>query len=396
MSVDWTQLPPELIVTLTLTLKTYTDYLNCRSICRSWRTSIPPTPSHLPPQLPWLMLPQSQSTTSRRAFFNLSSDKFHFLNLPEASHGRRHCGSSHGWLSILDDSPTILLLNPISRQKLYLPSLSSFPNVISFNYSDIGREYAFPDASGDRFTSSLRQMRDCFIKKLVLSSSPVIDRNFMAMAILSQTGDLAYCKNGDHSWSIVESGRSFCEDVIFMKGAFFAVNKVGQVAVCDVSCDVARVSFIETPDQVGGDMQYLVDCGGELLLVTRYLDDYVETEIPDLHPNLIYRTTRFEVFRLDLKETQWVRVTSLGDQTLFIGENTSLSLSSVDFPGCMGNCIYFTDDYSIANYNGCFGEYDLGIFKLSDGSFEPLPCYLRASHSRLQWPPPLWVSPNPC
>ncbi|XP_065848089.1 F-box protein SKIP23-like [Euphorbia lathyris] len=396
MAVEWSQLPPELVETISKSLKNYIDYLNCRATCRNWRSSIPQTPSHLPPQLPWLMVPQSQHNSSRRAFFNLSTNKFHFLNLPEASHSNRHCGSSHGWLTILDETPTVLLLNPISRANLYLPSLSTFPNVISFNYSDIGREYALRNALGDRFTFSLRQMRDSFIKKLVLSSSPLRDSNFMAVAILNPTGDLAYCKNGDQYWSIIESTRSFCEDVIYMNGSFFAVNKVGQIAVCDVSCDIAKVSFIETPKQIGGDMQYLVNSGDDLLLVTKYLDDYFESELPDLHPNLIYRTTRFEVFRLDCEEIQWVRVRSLGDKTLFIGENASLALSSMDFPGCVGNCIYFTDDYSVANYNGHFGEYDLGIFKLWDESFEPFPCYLQASHSRLQWPPPLWVSPNPC
>lgn len=110
----------------------------------------------------------------------------------------------------------------------------------------------------------------------------------------------------------------------------------------------------------------------------------------------IYKTARFEVFKLDLNGPRWERVTSLGDMMLFIGENSSLALSASGLSGCMGDCIYYTDDYSANNYDGHIGEHDLGIFKLSDGSIEPLPCYPRNSYSRLQWPPPLWISPNPC
>ncbi|EEF52805.1 ubiquitin-protein ligase, putative [Ricinus communis] len=398
MIMDWSQLPPELIEIISKGLTIYSDYLYSRAVCHAWRFSIPKTPNHLPPQLPWLMLPQSQSQSnqSRRAFFSLSTNKFHFLNLPEVSYRKRHCGSSHGWLMILDDTPTILLINPLTRAKLSLPPLSSFPNVISFNYSDIGREYALRNLLGERVTVSLRQMRDSFIRKVVLSSSPLKDNNFVVIAILNQTDDLAYCRNGDKSWSLVENARSFCEDVIFVNGMFYAVNKAGQIVICDISSDSPRVSFMETPRQAGGDMQYLVNSGDELLLVTRYLDLEYEFDHPDMEPHLIYRTIRFEVFRLDWNGPQWLRMSTLGDKALFIGENSSLSLSATDFSGCMGNCIYYTDDYLDANYDGHFGDHDLGIFKLCDETIEPLPCYPRNFTSPLQWSPPLWVSPNPC
>lgn len=273
-----------------------------------------------------------------------------------------------------------------------MPAISSFPNVVSFDYANVGREYLLVNSQGERYTASLRQMRDGFIKKVVMSSSPLEKKGdfFVAMAIICSTGDLAYCKNGDECWNIVENSRSFSEDVIYFNGLFYAVNKAGQIVVCDVNGNSPKVSFIETPRQIGGDMQYLVSSGDGLLLVTRYLDLDVEFDI------FIYKTARFEVFKLDLNGPRWERVTSLGDMMLFIGDNSSLALSASGLSGCMGDCIYYTDDYSANNYDGHIGEHDLGIFKLSDGSIEPLPCYPRNSYSRLQWPPPLWISPNPC
>ena len=46
---------------------------------------------------------------------------------------------------------------------------------------------------------------------------------------------------------------------------------------------------------------------------------------------------------------KWVKVHSLGDQALFVGDNSSVSLSASSFNGCKANCIYFTDDHKL-NY----------------------------------------------
>ncbi|KAL5557787.1 hypothetical protein UlMin_033998 [Ulmus minor] len=385
MSSDWTQLPPELLELISKSIAIYADYLRFRGVCRSWRSSTPKIPEHLPPQLPWLMLPQPNFHKPHRAFFNLSNDKVHFLNLPEASHGQRCCGSAHGWLVILDETPSILLLNPLTRAKFHLPPLSSFPNVVHFDYSEIGREYVLRSSTGEIYPRSLRQIRDSFIKKLVFSSTPSKSNNFVALAILNQTGDLAFCKNGDQSWSFIDGVQSYSEDVVYYQNSFYAVNKYGAVAVCDVRGSIPVVSIIETPRQIGADMQYLVNSGNDLLLVSRYLD--LDFENSEEH----YRTVGFEVFRLDWSRPRWEKVKNLGARMLFIGQNLSLSVSASDFPGCIGNCIYFTDDYSEFNYENVFGEYDSGIFRLWDESIEGQ----WNSQGREHWPTPIWVSPNP-
>lgn len=233
-------------------------------------------------------------------------------------------------------------------------------------------------------------MRDSFIKKTILSSSPANDSDFIAVVILNQTGDLAFCRKSDESWTFLGDAQSYCEDVIYHRGLFYAVNRYGSIAVCDMNGSSPRVSIIEMPQQFGGDLQYLVESGEELLLVTRYLDLTYDGE-PD-QTNMIYRTTRFQVCSLDWEGSRWEVMSSLGDRALFIGGNLSLSFSSVDFPGCAGNCIYYTDDYSEDNDDGIGDEQDIGIFNFGDGSIEPLPC----SNFRIRWSSPLWVTPNPC
>ncbi|GFZ10462.1 hypothetical protein Acr_21g0010610 [Actinidia rufa] len=177
---------------------------------------IPNHPS--PPPLPAPMADAPHGpTTHRRGFFSLSADKVHFLRLPEASPRRQRCGSSHGWLAITDESPVIFLLNPLTRAKVLLPPLSSFSNVVAFNFYDVGCEYTLCAPNGDTYTLNLKQMRDFFIKKVILSSSPSSDDNYIAFVILNQTGDLAFCKNGDQSWKFIEDAKSYCEDVIYLQ-----------------------------------------------------------------------------------------------------------------------------------------------------------------------------------
>ncbi|XP_076934732.1 F-box protein SKIP23-like [Bidens hawaiensis] len=239
-------------------------------------------------------------------------------------------------------------------------------------------------------------MRDSFIKKVVYSSSPSDEGvDYYLVAILNQTGDLAYCRKGDGVWRFVSDAEAYCEDVVYHKGCFYAVSKYGTIAVCDVTpTDLPNVSFIHTRLQVGGDMQYLVSLDEELLLVTRYLELGFDVEQRQL--DIFYKTTEFRVFKLVTLSDKWTweSVDELGDWALFVGENASVAIRACDFEGCDGNKIYFTDDYSEWNYDGANGDHDLGVYDLGDGSVAALPCYPRKFYDGRRWPPPIWVTPS--
>lgn len=393
MSVDhdWSELPPELLETIANKLINLRDYLRFRGVCSNWRSSTPATPRDLPCQLPWLMLPKNRS--NRCGFIDFLDNKLHFLNLPEASNSRRRCGSSHGWLIIVDESPSIFIINPLTRVTFNLPPVSKFPNIVDFDFYRVGREFTLRSFDGELYARNLKEMRDSFIRKAVISSSPSRDPNFITLVILNETGDLAYCKNGENAWKFIDDARFYAEDVIYYEGLFYAVHKSGEIAVCDVSGDSPSVSFIRTPRQLGGDMQYLVKTNDELLLVTRYLELDIDAAYQQL--DVVYKTVEFTVFRLVLEGPRWEKINSLGETMLFLGENSSLALLASDFPGCEGNRIYFTDDYCEANYDGVSGNHDLGYYNFKDRSIEALSCYPRNPHSMLRWPPPIWFTPNP-
>jgi hypothetical protein len=409
MAVDWTQLPEELVQSISKKITVYVDYVRFRAVCSIWCQSIPKVPCHLPPQLPWLMLPLSKSQPRyQRSFYDLSTGNTYHIELPEASRPEiRICSSSNGWLVILDDSPAIVLLNPLTHAKFHLPSLISFPNVVSFDYSRVGQEYGFFNRDGELYYNSLRAMRDIFIRKIVISSDPLND-NFVAMAILRYNDELAYYKNGDLSWTFFPDV-GYIEDIVYYKEQFYALKEGGVIAVCNVNCELPSVSVNFRPPRppIYCLVNRLVNSGDdELLMVARHCN----TEVEMGHG---FGTLRFDVFRMNWSGPSWDRVENLGDRLLFIGGNSSVSLSGSDFQGCLRNpcylspcgdygqclknCIYFTDDIYCFNCNpdafayGVFGKKgDRGIFKLWDETFVSLPY---RELERGSWE--LWFTPSP-
>ncbi|KAL0351694.1 UNVERIFIED_CONTAM: hypothetical protein Scaly_1558100 [Sesamum calycinum] len=159
-------------------------------------------------------------------------------------------------------------------------------------------------------------MRDSFIKKVILSHSPYDESNFFAFSILNRHENLAYCKNGHDSWKIIDEARSYGEDVIYFGDAFYAVDKFGSIAICDVNYgDMPMVKHINVGQQIDGDMQYLVGAMGDLLLVSRYLDFEIDIE----HYLEVCKTVKFRVYRFDWNAQKWESMASLDDKVVFLG-----------------------------------------------------------------------------
>lgn len=120
------------------------------------------------PQLPWLLLPCSQSCKSL-SFFSVSEGIVRNIKLPEAAEGGWCFGSSNGWLMMArgtEYEPEVFLLNPLSGFQLNLPSLTT---IFPYYYDHV-------DASRDRerFASFIGNVRSPLILKIKLEKSLVL------------------------------------------------------------------------------------------------------------------------------------------------------------------------------------------------------------------------------
>ncbi|OVA10870.1 Protein of unknown function DUF295 [Macleaya cordata] len=314
----------------------------------------------------------------RHGFYNLLENKVHRLNIPNDRPWRRCCGSSQGWLVLLEErDPTILLFNPLTKIQVQLPPLTAFPNVLNFDIRRVGKEYLLQSSLGDtpkRHSSD--EVRDFFIKKVVLSTSPTsLSQDYVAVAIVDMTMELAFCKKGDTEWTMIKDASCFYDDVIYYEGVFYAVHHNGSFTICDVSGPSPSVEIIKLPSPVRrrgvshAETLYLVDLFGELLMVYRLFDPVRAID----NRFMVYETIGFKVVRLNSRRTKWVNVENLGDRMLFLGTSSSLCLLAPEFPGCDGNCIYFTGEFAKPSYDQSYWNHDSGIFNLGDGSMKGLP-----------------------
>ncbi|PIA32865.1 hypothetical protein AQUCO_04300062v1 [Aquilegia coerulea] len=99
-SVDWSQFPDDLLHLIGKKLDIVTDRFRFRSVCKSWRCSLPPFPKP-----PWLMLSEPRQLYKSekylnppplRGFVGISGDEQQEIKLPEA-HLHRCIGSTDGY-----------------------------------------------------------------------------------------------------------------------------------------------------------------------------------------------------------------------------------------------------------------------------------------------------------
>nr|DAD20888.1 TPA_asm: hypothetical protein HUJ06_022351 [Nelumbo nucifera] len=294
------------------------------------------------------MLP-SKKDTQIRDFFSLYSGNTNGVYLPEI-HKKWCCGSSEGWLVIVDEcTEEIFLLNPFSRAKIQLPSLSTFSDPQDSSDPERPRNYHF-------------------IVKAILSSNPDTTSKYVVMAIVC---------NRQKLWNTLTTRWDPYEEIIYSNGLFYALSNQGPVVTVDINSDPISVTEIapSVAEPILTDRFYLVESLGDLLLVSRIL----EWQEEDDRPLPAYKTVQFEAYRLDR-----MKIKSIGDQMLFLGDNCSISLSSRYFPECCrGDSIYFNDDYYEGYFNSPSGCHDMGVFNLADGSIKSF-----------YKDPPIWVTPT--
>ncbi|XP_059659058.1 probable F-box protein At1g44080 [Cornus florida] len=337
------------------------------------------------PSVPLLMLNEVIGRENIN-FFSLLDGSVHGVKMPPELRGALCVGSSHGWLLMSLAVPTksnsffthILslpkevriknfLFNPFNKDAIHLPSQTTLPLY----------------GSDDQI----------FIRKSILSCAPTSD-NLAAgkcmVVIICYYGNLAFCKPGDTSWSILDSTkRGFSHvDAVFYEEKLYAIRRDENLSIFNGlgSGEVTRINMVSPTDRetaipiflVDGQKvplgenqtMYLVPSNGDLIMVLRIWNYEPENDRQILCP---IRTVQFKVFKLDCSIPQWVEIKSLGDKMLFLGTSCSKSYSAAKH-GFKGNSIFFTDD----NFDAYLHEEDrpselrdMGLFRLDKGSIDP-------------------------
>lgn len=118
----------------------------------------------------------------------------------QKSHTWRSCGSSYGWLVIIDKNMVISLLNP-------------FKDRITIDFPEI--EVPNPKATSHQYT----------IHKVILSINPLLHPNsYVVVVIHSIIGILAFYKAVQRSWIYLDDNLKAFIDIVFHKNLVYGIG----------------------------------------------------------------------------------------------------------------------------------------------------------------------------
>ncbi|XP_072979174.1 uncharacterized protein [Typha angustifolia] len=280
----------------------------------------------------------------------------------------RIVGCCRGWLAMFDPRnprASLLLWNPVSDDRIYLPSRYSGPH---------GRKIKWKD-----------------LEKFVLSDDPEPAGEWVAVAYLTNKNDflLAFYRNGDPGWTILSILKhNDLLDIEYYNGRFFVATPF-ELFRCDLELPIPaliKIKLTNQPDSMDekkdgsfrSDDVHLVRCSEDLLeiLLVREKNQYV---------------SRFaEVYKLEWGEFQVTlkRQTSVdvGEFAFFVGSTHSFSLAARDCPSCRSASVY------ISNYT--YERNWLRVIDLYHESNLSGPMECPDGLLGTEWRPTCWISPG--
>jgi hypothetical protein len=388
---DWsTGLPPELLKVIGKSLASGADAASFRSVCTPWRDAVPF--ATFGPHLLLPFGPDSETVT----VYSVAEDKTLSLPVPPQARGKVPCGTSCGWLALMDEAASVTLLNPFTGALVELPpadeniaAASTMQTVLV--YKEGGRWVLHRPMEKEASAIALEEIREIFFNEIVLSAPPDADgRGCVAMAVLagSWTREVAFCRVGvDTAWTLLQTGL-MCnvEDVVYCQGRFLAISHAGEISMFSDNADTVTPTATPMPSlsPPAGRLsnRSYVQWNGELYMVGAMLDLFRGGLTFD------YRVVVFRCSNLLDPTPTWSRVKDAGDLTLFVSTNLRHSFGGTSVSRFKRNSVYFSDPpYGDQDYWG----HSLEIANIATGKSEVTMPF----HPKVQGFEALgWIRPN--
>ncbi|KAL0404807.1 UNVERIFIED_CONTAM: hypothetical protein Sradi_2121500 [Sesamum radiatum] len=207
-----------------------------------------------------------------------------------------------------------------------------------------------------------------------------------------QSPQLAFCRPGYSSWKTVKDiSRTGYIDVTHVKDQIFALCGLGSLVVIDIdSLAVTDINGPKAPEHVAlslplwhWEQLILVESSGDLWMVYQ--------NRTSIRSRSSVESTEFYVYTFDFSKKRWIRLSSLGNHAIFVGDNCSMSIRAPDRFNCKSNSIYFIGKRMEQRWPCGEVHVDLGVHSITNGISEPL-CFGPGIPKHYSFP--LWVTPT--
>ncbi|KAL6186768.1 hypothetical protein ACLB2K_042887 [Fragaria x ananassa] len=308
------------------------DHVRCDAVCKQWQSLAKEynlTTQRWSRVAPMLMISGGSSTS----IFSVSEGKSYIKNVQLPYEHKRICGSSHGWLAMVDEiSLEITLVNPFAQAMapIRLPHFEEF------------------------------------VSKVILAADPALnptkEERKIGIASGYQTNYLTF--------------------LLMLKFIILGKDCV-YVSKCVIKSSHSQASL---------DVRVFMTCSREFRF--RYCDEAYLVEstkghlwhaqscyigVTQFDGSVLFEKS-FRVYKVEFSDidgcmVKYVEVKTIGDEALFLGKNYSASVSASKLPGYRPNSIYYTGD----------SESVMTIYDVELGTA----CYPNCG----QKPPGLWIAP---
>ncbi|KAM5546919.1 hypothetical protein ABKV19_001443 [Rosa sericea] len=393
-SVNWTDLPKELWPIITESFHSRIDILRFRSICSLWHSTLPPSERFSPPPFPLKFSSPSEDSPGNHASLFQST-----IYRMESCIDEDNCGSSASnlcskpWLVKFEEDPSsgiMRLLDPVTSSPLrYSPNTSLKElNLLEYRIVELHKSYGLKFGENNVTINSVHNL-----VVLPRNNLDFGDVYVCAVFMIYNEGKLGFMRFGDEKLTHVDEENSYYDDIIVYKGQCYVVDKWGTISSINSALEVIQFS---PPLSCGfGGQKHLVESCGDLYVVDQYYervsvrhgreDEYIFGK----YHNSRYDSDAidFKVYKLDQEWSKWDNVKNLGDHVFLLSKDGSFSVSTREFDGVKGNCIFFIERVSPT----VRARYHSRVFDLEDGSMRDL---ASLPISRMVEPPSTWLSPD--
>ncbi|XP_062217657.1 uncharacterized protein LOC133917839 [Phragmites australis] len=283
------------------------------------------------PLLLLLFGPSSDNIT----FYNVSENEAFSLLLPDM-HVKVLCGSSCGWLTLMDESTSVTLLKSFTGAHVELPPADEHVTTTSSStrMSKVeGRWVLHPDNNYNNIIETsaitLDKKRHMFFNEIMLSMLPDIDsRECVAMVVLARSTELVFYRvKVDNAWMQLDTYLECSLDsFLYCKENFSSIDCTREISIC------RNITVNATP---AAKLMPSLSPPAQLSHCS-----YMES-IGELHMVSAMHDRRLE----------WCRVNNVSDLTLLVLKHFSDSFCGTSAPKYKRNNIYFTEPLYGDQYN---------------------------------------------
>ncbi|PRQ47290.1 hypothetical protein RchiOBHm_Chr2g0098091 [Rosa chinensis] len=216
-------------------------------------------------------------------------------------------------------------------------------NLLDFRLVELRKSYVLKDTEYVCFPV------DSVQKVVVMTDEHLDIDNVYAVFMIFKRGNLGFVRVGDENLINVDEQNSDYRDIIIYKGQCYVVDYWG------------IISWVNSALEGNRRVRY----------------SHQEDEYPE--------AIGFKVYKLDQEwgNYKWVNVKDLGDRVFILSNDGSFSVSTREFAGVKGNCIFFIARASARCYS-C-------VFSLEDGRIRNL---ASSECSQMVQPPSNLLNPN--